>query len=239
MENPAPLAPRGKRYEPLAIRRQAIKFYNKFPNLFKNAVNEELALEIERLKIDKKALRDRVEQLKDAQSDLQQEMMFVCWDEHGPSQLREAMGAFNRASFGLVCGCVNCVRETDREDELPVTNSNCFLFERLRGVMEAHDITFAIDNPFNPSRDVTPGFHPNLACHGLHTVSDLNVHLVFPEPYSNPYRVYYGRKLWEVTNPFDDLDIEKLTLFQRRLHHKPLVVTNVFGEPSSSSSAES
>jgi hypothetical protein len=33
--------------------------------------------------------------------------------------------------------------------------------------MDYHDITYAIEDPFE---NVRPGFHPNLACHYFHTV---------------------------------------------------------------------
>lgn len=238
MENPAPLVPRGKRHELLGLRRQSVKFYKTFPKLFQEAVNEDLALENERLREDKRVLQKRISQLRDAQDEMEHDMMTTCWNEHGPYQLREAIGVFNRGATGLVCGCANCIRQTDREDELPVTNTNCFLFERLRDVMASHEITFAIDNPFASVREVTPGFCPIAASPYLHVVSDLDVHLVFPDPYNDPYRVYYGRKLWDVLNPCDDIDIERLTHFQKRLHHKPLVVPHADAPYPGSPSAE-
>lgn len=238
MENPAPLVPRGKGRELLGLRRQAVKFFKAFPKLFREAVHEDLALEVEHLRKDKETLEWRLARLEDARDEMEHEMLSACWDEHGPYQLREAMAVFNRGRTGLVCSCANCVRETEREDEIPVTNSNCFLFERLRDIMASHDITFAIDNPFASVREVTPGFTPIAACPYLHTVSDLNVHLVFPDPYNNPYRVYYGRKLWEVTSPRDDIDIERLTNFQKRLHYKPLVLPQDAAQYPDSPSAE-
>jgi hypothetical protein len=220
----AQLVSRGKRHERERLRRTAIKFYSKFPKLFANSVNQNLAKVVTQLKKSNERLLEENARLAETKEDLEQEMMFNCWDDHGPYILREAFAAFNRKSEGgLSCACARCVRETDRADELEVLHSICMLFELLRDVMVAHEISFVIDDPFESVHPNT-GFHPNLACHFLPTVSDLDVHLVFPDPYEDPYKFYYGRKLWEVENPFDDAQIDRLRLFKNRLNYKPVIV---------------
>ncbi len=85
--------------------------------------------------------------------------------------------------------------------------------------MHENDITFAFADPFDQPTD---DFNPNTACMYMKPVSDLDVHLVFPKPYENPYTFYYGRKFWEIRNSFDNPEIKKLRLFKKYLNFKPL-----------------
>ena len=215
------ISPAGRKQSEL-LQKKAIRFYNKHPGLFKECANQDLLLEIDRLKKSNERLLNENLELKEIREELEDDLLLSCWDDHGYVSLKKAFEAYNRKNYGLGCSCENCVLRSGDEALTPVVNRDCFFFDMIRPVMEAIGITFAIEDPFESLGD-DPDFHPNTASKYFHTVSSLKVALVFPRPYEDPFRVYYGRTLWEIDNPFDHPEIQKLRAFKEHLHMKPIV----------------
>jgi hypothetical protein len=206
----------------LKISKQALNHYRKFPQYFREYANQGLLLEIEQLKKENKILREENMNLMETAEDLKDTMLLSCWDDHGYMSLKKAFESFNRKPDGLACCCENCVLRTGDEIVTTVGNRDCFFFDTIRPLLLTLEISFAIEDPFETFSDDL-SFHPNLASKYFHTVSSMNVALVFPCPDTDPFRVYYGRKLWEIEDPFDNLEIEKLRLLKERLYYKPPV----------------
>jgi hypothetical protein len=188
-------------------KREALTYYFRFRKYFSRLVNEQMAIENRILQLEVREIKGR--------------MMLSCWDDHGPMKLREAMKMYNRRPYGLACDCLCCVVEADHHDEtrLPSSASTpCALFQMLLCKMLKHDITHAIAEPFEGCED--PDFDPDSACKYLTPVSHHDVHLVFPEPYENPYKFYYGRKLWEIEDSFDHAELNKLKRLIEDLNSK-------------------
>lgn len=189
-------------------KRDALMYYYSFRKFFSRRVNEEMAMENENLQQDVKEIRGR--------------MMLSCWDDHGPVKLRKAMKMYNRRAYGLACDCLCCVVEEEGHNEaiLPSSRTSCVLFQMLAIKMMKHDISFVIADPFEGSED--GDFDPEYACKYLTPVSHHDVHLVFPEPYENPYKFYYGRQLWEIEDSFDHCELNKLKSLIEDLNSKDL-----------------
>jgi hypothetical protein len=220
---PSALSSRGKKYymPRRVIRRKnkhdALTYYFRFRQYFSRVVNEQMAVE-------NRILQQEVREIKGR-------MMLSCWDDHGPMKLRTAMQMYNRKPYGLACDCLWCVVQTDSRDDtlFPSGRTCCYLFEMLLTKMSKHHITFAIAEPFEGAED--HDFDPDYACNFLTPVSHHDVHLVFPEPHNNPYKFYYGRKLWEIEDSFDNCELNKLRSLIEDLNSKELYSENAFPEP--------
>jgi hypothetical protein len=212
----------GRRKHETLISKQALNHYLTFPQYFREYANQGLLLEIEQLKEENKILREENMNLMGTTEDLKDKMLLSCWEDHGYESLKKAFESFNRKPDGLACCCENCVLRTGDGVVTTVGNRDCFFFDRLRNLLYTLEISFAIEDPFETFSDDL-SFDPRKASKYFHTVSSMNVALVFPSPYTDPFRVYYGRKLWEIEDPFDNLEIDKLRMFKEELYYKPAV----------------